>query len=175
MAGAKPLVGVLAAGSAALLLVSGCGGKKSAATGPTTTAVAPATTTTAAPPLGRAAYDAKMRAVGRSVTNAIDALGTPTTKAAVAKAVSGLQTRLRAAADRLAAISAPARVKAQHAALVKAVRDFADELDAVIANVRTGKLPAPSVPATLVSLPGVGEIQQASTAIANKGYAIGGG
>lgn len=172
MAGAKPLVGVLAA---VVLLATGCGGgKKSAATAPTTTAAAPTVTAPAAP-LGRAAYDAKMRAVGRGVSNAISSLGAPTTEATAAKALASLATHLRAAADTLASISAPAPIKAQHAALVKAVRDYADELDAVIAKVKTGKLGATSIAATIVSLPGVAEIQQASTAIANKGYSIGGG
>jgi hypothetical protein len=153
MAGAKPLAGVLAA---VLLLVSACGGggKKSPTTAPTTTAAAaPATTTTSAKPLGRAAYDAQMRA-----------------GAALVK----LQAHLRSAANTLAGIAPPAAIKAKHAALVKAVRDYADELDAVIAKVRNGTLEAASVPSAIVGLPGVGEIVNASSAISNAGYAIGG-
>jgi len=174
MAGAKPLAGVLAA---VLLLVSACGGggKKSPTTAPTATAAAaPATTTTSAKPLGRAAYDAQMRAVGRSVTSAINSMAALTTKATAGAALVKLQAHLRSAANTLAGIAPPAAIKAKHAALVKAVRDYADELDAVIAKVRNGTLEAASVPSAIVGLPGVGEIVNASSAISNAGYAIGG-
>lgn len=175
MAGAKPLVGVLAA---VVLLASACGGggKKAATSAPTTTAAAtPGTTTTAAGPLGRAAYDAQMRAVGRSVTSSINSVSSLTSKATAADALAKLQAHLRAAGKTLAAMSPPARIKTQHAALVKAVRDYADELDAVIAKVKNGTLKAAAVPAAVVALPGVGEIVNASSAIVNAGYAIGGG
>jgi hypothetical protein len=98
-----------------------------------------------------------------------------TSKATAADALAKLQTHLRSAADTLAGMSPPAPIKTQHAALVKAVRDYADELDAVIAKVRNGSLKAAAVPAAIVALPGVGEIVNASSAIANAGYAIGGG
>src|SRR5689334_9418446 len=98
MAGAKPLAGVLAA---VLLLASACGGsKKSTATAPTTTvAAAPPPTTTAAAPLGRAAYDAQMRAIGRSVTSSINAVRALNSKAMATRALAKLQTHLRTAVN----------------------------------------------------------------------------
>ena len=175
MAGAKPLAGVLAA---VLLLASACGGggKQAATTPPTTTAAAaPATTTTPAAPLGRAAYDAQMRAIGRSVTSSINAVSTLTSTATAADALTKLQEHLRSAADTLAGMSPPRAIKTRHAALVKAVRDYANELDAVIAKLKGGTLKAAAVPAAIVALPGVGEIVNASSAIVSAGYSIGGG
>ena len=63
------------------------------------------------------------------------------------------------------------RLSKEAFSLAKAVRDFADELDAVITKLKAGNLQALS---TVPTLKGLQEIQTASTAIANKGYKIGG-
>src|SRR5262249_6724734 len=78
---------------------------------------------------------------------------------------------LRKAADRIESITPPEPIKAQHAQLAKAVRDFADELDPVIAKLKAGTIAALQ---TVPTLRGLQEIQTASTAIASKGYKLGG-
>jgi hypothetical protein len=171
--GAKRLAALLAAASM-LLLAAGCGGGgKSNATGTTkgTTTEAAATTTAAAAPLPKAAYVNKMKAIGRSLSTSLNSLGAATTAAKAAVALTAVQTDLRKAADRIESITPPQTIKTQHAQLAKAVRDFADELDPVIVKLKAGTMTALQ---TVPTLKGLAEIQNASTAIANKGYKIGG-
>jgi predicted amidohydrolase YtcJ len=171
--GAKRLAALLAAASM-LLLAAGCGGGgKSNANGTTkgTTTEAAATTTAAAAPLPKAAYVNKMKAIGRSLSTSLNSLGAATTAAKAAVALTAVQTDLRKAADRIESITPPQTIKTQHAQLAKAVRDFADELDPVIVKLKAGTMTALQ---TVPTLKGLAEIQNASTAIANKGYKIGG-
>jgi hypothetical protein len=176
MAGAK-FVLALAVGAAVLLLASGCGGGGSGTSTTTTTTstttTTPATTTTTASgqASSKAAYVARMKVIGQSLSTSLNTLGAAKTAATAATALAKVQTDLRGAADKLAAITPPDAIKTQHGELVKAVRDFADELDPVIKSLKAGKLTAlASVP----TLKGLTEIQAASTAISNKGYKIGG-
>jgi hypothetical protein len=109
--------------------------------------------------------------IGQSLSTSLNTLGAAKTAATAATALAKVQTDLRSAADKLAAITPPDAIKTQHGQLVKAVRDFADELDPVIKSLRAGTMTAlASVP----TLKGLTEIQTASTAISNKGYKIGG-
>jgi hypothetical protein len=173
MAAAKRVPTMLSVGAAAVLLASGCGGgSKKTAGSPTTTPV-PATTTAAATPLGKADYEVKMRAIGTSVSESLGSINALTSKPMAVEVLTTLQSRLRSAADRLAALSPPSRVKANHAQLVQAVRDFADELDSVIAKLKKGTLQATAVTPTILGLKGVAEVGAASSAIANKGFKIG--
>ncbi len=170
MAGAKRQVPFLAL--AAALLLAGCGGGGGgSSTAPATTAAATTTGAAAAQALGKAAYVAQMRAIGRSLSASLTALGKATTAANAATALKQVQDDLRAAAEKLAAITPPARVAALHARLVRAVREFADELSSVIAQLQAGKLSALSAVPTLK---GLAEIQAASAAIQGRGYKIGG-
>jgi hypothetical protein len=151
MAGAKRALALLAFGAVAVLLAAGCGGGGS---GPT-----------------KAEYVGQMKVIGQSLSTSLNTLGSATTPAKAATALQSVQTDLRGAADKLEAIKAPDEIKSQHADLVKAVRDFADELDPVIKDLQAGKMTAlQAVP----TLKGLTEIQTASTAITNKGYKIGG-
>jgi hypothetical protein len=174
MAAAKRVPTMLSVGAAAVLLASGCGGGgKKTAGSPTTTAAVPATTAATATPLGKADYEVKMRAIGTSVSESLGSINALTSKATAVRVLTTLQSSLRSAADRLAALSPPSRVKANHAQLVQAVRDFADELDSVIAKLKKGTLQATAVTTTILGLKGVAEVGAASTAIANKGFKIG--
>src|SRR5204863_280141 len=83
-----------------------------------------------------------------------------TTAAKAAAALTAVQTDLRKAADRIESIAPPEQIKAQHAHLAKAVRDFADELDPVIAKLKKGAMTALQ---TVPTLKGLQEIQTAST------------
>lgn len=169
MAGAK-VFPLLALGAATLLLAAGCGGGGG---GGGTTGAQATTTTTAASgqPVTKAGYVKQMKVIGQSLSTSLNTLGSATTAANAATALQKVQTDLRAAADKLEAITPPDAIKAQHAQLVKAVRDFADELDPVIKNLQAGKMSALS---SVPTLKGLTEIQTASTAISNKGYKIGG-
>jgi hypothetical protein len=175
MAGGAKRPAALLAAAGLLLLVAGCGGGgKSNANGTaagTTTEAAATTTAAASTPLPKAAYVNKMKAIGRSLSTSLSSLGAATTAAKAAVALAAVQTDLRQAADRIESITPPEQIKTQHAQLAKAVRDFADELDPVIAKLKAGAMTALQ---TVPTLKGLQEIQTASTAIANKGYKIGG-
>lgn len=174
MAGAKRLVAAVPLGAAAILLTAGCGGGGGSSTtsAPGTTTVAAATTTEAsATPLAKTAYVSKMKVIGRSLSTSLNSLGSATTAAKAATALAAVQSDLRAAADKIESLTPPDSIKTQHAQLVKAVRDFADELEPVITKLKGGSIAALS---TVPTLKGLQEIQTASTAIATKGYKIGG-
>jgi hypothetical protein len=167
---------MLAAGAVFVLLAAGCGGGGSKSSTPTTTGTttAAATTTGAAEsstPLPKATYVIKMKAIGRSLSTSLNSLGAATTAQKAASALQAVQTDLRHAAERIEALTPPPAIKAQHAQLAKAVRDFADELDPVITKLQSGNMQALS---TVPTLKGLQEIQTASTQIASKGYKIGG-
>jgi soluble cytochrome b562 len=112
-----------------------------------------------------------MRVIGRSLSTSIDAITSATTAATAAKALETLQSALRTAADKIEATIPPEEIKTQHSRLVKAVRDFADGLSPIIAKVKAGTLTALS---QVGRIKGYLEVQAASTAIAKKGYKIGG-
>jgi hypothetical protein len=176
MAGAKLFLAA-AVGAAVLLLAAGCGGGGGGTTGAqtttstTTTTAATTTTTASGPAPSKAEYVSQMKLIGQSLSTSLNTLGAAKTAATAATALAKVQTDLRSAADKLAAITPPDAIKTQHGQLVKAVRDFADELDPVIKSLRAGTMTAlASVP----TLKGLTEIQTASTAISNKGYKIGG-
>jgi hypothetical protein len=175
MAGGAKRLAALTLTAVLLLFAAGCGGGSKSSNGTTTaettTEAAATTTEAAAAPLPKAAYVNKMKAIGRSLSTSLNSLGSATTAATAAVALAGVQTDLRKAADRIEAITPPERIKTQHAQLAKAVRDFADELDPVIAKLKKGTISALQ---TVATLKGLQEIQTASTAIANKGYKIGG-
>jgi hypothetical protein len=170
MAGAKGFLPLLALGAASLLLAAGCGGGGGGTTGANGT-TAPTTTAASATPLAKADYVAQMKKIGQSLSTSLNTLGKATTAAKAATALQLVQVDLRAAADKIAAITPPDAVKVQHANLAKAVRDFAGELDAVITKLKAGDMTALS---SVPTLKGLTEIQTASTAISNKGYKIGG-
>ena len=171
MAGAKVLR-LLAVLAALALIAAGCGKSGGGGSTETTAATTEATTTaSASPPLGKSEYVTQMQQIGQSLSAALNNFGSATTAATAAIALARVQAQLRTAADKLADISAPDPISVQHAKLVRAVRDFADELDPVIAKLKKGDLTALQ---TVPTLKGLTEIQSASTAIASKGYAIGG-
>jgi hypothetical protein len=177
MAGAKLFLAA-AVGAAVLLLAAGCGGGggggttgAQTTTSTTTTTAATTTTTASGPAPSKAEYVSQMKVIGQSLSTSLNTLGAAKTAATAATALAKVQTDLRSAADKLAAITPPDAIKTQHGQLVKAVRDFADELDPVIKSLRAGTMTAlASVP----TLKGLTEIQTASNAISNKGYKIGG-
>jgi hypothetical protein len=171
MAGAKKAFILLPVFAATVVLAAGCGGGGGSKSSSPTTAAGTATTAQTSAPLAKAAYVGKMRVIGKSLSASLNSLGAATTAATAATALESVQTDLRRAADRIESLTPPDAIKAQHAQLAKAVRDFADELGPVITKLKGGNMTALSA---VPSLKGLQEIQTASTAIANKGYKIGG-
>jgi hypothetical protein len=150
----RRVLGLLLLGGVLAVVVAGCGGGGGSK------------------PLDKADYEKQMQTIGGSLTASLNELSSSTSSAAkAATALTKVQTDLRKAADELDAMTPPTAVKTQHEQLTKAVREFADELDPLIKDLKAGKLTALS---TLPSLKGLSDIQTASTAITNKGYKIGG-
>jgi hypothetical protein len=175
MAGGAKRLAAPAMTAALFLLAAGCGGGSKSSnetTEATTTKAAATTTAAAATPLPKKMYVNKMKAIGQSLSTSLSALNGATTAANAAVALTAVQTDLRKAAARIEAITPPEPIKTQHAQLAKAVRDFADEMSPVIAKLKAGQFGALQSVATLK---GLQEIETASTAIATKGYKIGGG
>jgi hypothetical protein len=182
MAGAeKSLPAAAAVVVAIALLAAGCGGGGGGTTTgaqATTATTSTSTSTTTTPPtpssgqgLTKTEYVKQMKVIGQSLSTSLNTLGSAKTAAKAATALQQVQTDLRSAADKLEAIAPPDTIKTQHPQLVKAVRDFADELGPVITQLKAGKMTALQ---TVPTLKGLTEIQTASTAISNRGYKIGG-
>src|SRR5438270_10695622 len=82
-------------------------------------------------------YESAMQALGRQLGSAIAASGNKNISASPAVITHNLrqvQVALRAAAGKLERITPPDNVKAQHRLLIKGVREYANELDGVIAQ-----------------------------------------
>jgi hypothetical protein len=159
------LVCVLATGAA------GCGGGSSTTTS-TASQPKPSRPTR---PKTYSRYELAMQVLGdklaAELANAGRAVGLPTAKrTAIEQILRATQTQLRAAAASLAKIDPPARIKAQHRRLTQAVREFADELNGVIAGIKAGT----GAPAYVLipNLKGLKDMQRASDAITKAGYTI---
>jgi hypothetical protein len=87
------------------------------------------------------------------------------------RALRKAQVALRGAAVTLGRIHPPADVRAAHALLIKGVKEYATELDSVIAKLEAGGAPV-TVLQEITRLKGVQDMQQASIEIAERGYSI---
>jgi hypothetical protein len=124
----------------------------------------------AAPPSPeKSKYVTKMRSAGLDYGGVVDNLARTQTAEAAAILTSQLQETLRKEVGLMEAIPPLPGVRSEHAALVRAVGDFADELDAVIARLKKGDKAAVG---ELRSLRGLGEIRTALAAFTSKGYDI---
>ncbi len=142
---------MLLAVAATALLVGGCGGHSSG------------------PPLTKAQYVTQVAKVRQGIVVSLGKLGSLSGAPAAAGALARVQDRMREAKKQLEAINPPAPIAAQHEKLTAGVRDFADELDPVIAKLKQGELGALS---QIPSLQGFTEIQSALEAISQAGYPI---
>jgi hypothetical protein len=148
----KRVLAVLALGAAAALLGTGCGGGGSKA-------------------LSKTDYVTQMTAIGKGLSTSLNTLGTATTAKTAATGLTQVQVDLRAAVKKIDAITPPADVKAAHEQLSKAVSEFADELDPIIAKLKGGNVQALT---SIATLKGLKDIQAAAAAITKAGYKIGG-
>jgi hypothetical protein len=175
-AGTRPVLGLLAAAAALGLLAAGCGGGSSTTSKTTTTAAAtttPAVSTTTPPsahPGGKAAYVAKMKAIGRHLGAALNDVEAAQTPKQAAAAYRNVQTQLRTAQKQLESITPPAGIEKEHAALAKAVGEFADELGPIISKIEGGNINAAG---DVSKLKGYLALRTAAAAIVAAGYKIG--
>jgi hypothetical protein len=137
---------------AAVLLVGGCGGSSK-------------------PPMTKAAYVAKMKTIGRTLSSSINGVATVSNPKDAATALGKVQDDLRQAAKDMKALSPPADIKDQHEKLTQAVNDFADELDPIIEKLDNGNLAALG---GVTALKGFHELQTAAGQITKAGYKING-
>ena len=118
-------------------------------------------------------YESAMQALGRQLGSAIAASGNKNISASPAVITHNLrqvQVALRAAAGKLERITPPDNVKAQHRLLIKGVREYANELDGVIAQVNKGN--SRFALGSIVTLKGVKDMERATKSIAKAGYVI---
>ena len=170
---------------AAVATLSGCGGSGSSKPGATTAAVttvptAPAPKTTAPKPKAAVSsvatrYEQQMQVLGNQLSAFFTKVGaedgTATSKRAAAN-IKLVQARLRSAAVKLAAMKLPPKLEADQQKLITAVREYASELNQIIAQVKAGNRAAL---AAISDLKGIRDMGTATQAITKAGYNITGG
>jgi hypothetical protein len=174
------LAGVVAA-------LAGCGGgsgggstSTSAAqtAGPSTATTPKQRATTTAPRIkpatgpGARQYERKMQVLGDQLSTFFTKIGNADAKAGRKQVVVNLrrvQVRLRRAGVELGEITPPPTVAAAHRQLIAAVREYADELSGIIADVKGGDRAAL---AKISQLRGVVAMGKATQAIVGAGYDI---
>jgi hypothetical protein len=173
--------GIVVALSLALV---GCGGA-SKPVGVSTAQKAPSSASTSAAPaarthaLGKAAYDAKMRMVGRRFSVSVEGLyplveaprGSEANRETVAK-LKRTHAVIASLVATVGTIEPPTSIRAAHGRLLEGLKDFGDELDQLMAVVERGNYGSKPL-STYVRFPGLITIGQARAAIEKKGYAIG--
>jgi hypothetical protein len=118
-------------------------------------------------------YETQMQQLGATLGAAIATAGGKNISAGPAQIEHNLrhvQVLLRTAADRLARITPPQNVAAAHQQLIAGVREYANQLNGIIASVKSGG-GRPAL-AGIFTLSGLKSIQRASQAIEKAGYAI---
>ncbi len=123
-------------------------------------------------PLAEADYVSQMEKLGTELSSSINKIGSAGNSTAKIEAALGTaQTELRAAADKMEAMTPPSDIKDQQAKLVKGVRELADGLDTIKTKIKNGDI---SAILSITTLPGIKDISDASGAIIKAGYKIGG-
>jgi hypothetical protein len=89
-----------------------------------------------------------------------------------ARALRKAQVALRGAVATLSRIHAPADIRQAQSLLVKGVKEYAAELDSVIAKLQASSAPTSTVLHTILHLKGLKDMQRASVEIAQHGYSI---
>jgi hypothetical protein len=191
MRSASPGFSLLALLGMVAVLASGCGGggkssSVAATTTPTTKTPTAKTATTDTPTTETAAtatarggqysdYELKMQVLGDRLARVLARTGRdialPGVKPALLERdLLTAQTQIRAAAVGLEHIKPPPEIEAKHKRLVTAVREFAAELDGVIAGLKEQN--GAPLTAVIPQLKGVRDMAKASDAITKAGYAI---
>lgn len=123
-----------------------------------------------ATPVSPEAYQAELRADGDALTAALDGIGAAPPLEPLASQVDSAASALRAAAQRLTTIVPPTQYAAAQADLVSALDQLASQLSGVRAQVQSRELcAAPSVMATLSSLPGADALRRVAPTLGPAG------
>ena len=152
--------------AAVVAIAAGCGGSGNSTAGPASSSS------------GFSAYELKMQALGVQLGATLARIGLSNVGVppkVIAKHLEVAQLQLRNAAAKLAAIKAPDKIKADQALLLKGVREYADGLSSLIAQLRAparDNLAYLSILHEIDTLKGVKEMQSASLAITKAGYLI---
>jgi hypothetical protein len=121
---------------------------------------------------GFSPYEVKMQALGNSLNTTLRAEAKANATAAPGQVEKNLRTQqaaLRRAANKLALITPPANVAADHQLLIKGVREYADEIDGLIARVKKGDTLAAYA---ITNLKGPRDMSRATEKITKAGYVI---
>jgi hypothetical protein len=121
---------------------------------------------------GFSPYETQMQALGQTLGAALLDTGSSNRTATDAQVVRNLrkaQRALRSAAAKLAKIDPPPKAAAGHKLLEKGVREYADEIDGVIAKFQKGNRDAVFA---VASLKGVKDMTRATQDISKAGYII---
>jgi ABC-type phosphate/phosphonate transport system substrate-binding protein len=155
---------MLGIAAAIAVLAAGCGGGGSSTSNSGTPTVAAES--------GFSPYEVQMQQLGQSLARTLLDLGSANktaTPTVVVKDLKQVQKELRAAAVKLTAIQPPAKIKAQHQKLIAGVRQYADEIDGVIAQYKKGNKQAVFA---VAQLKGVKDMSAATLAIQKAGFVI---
>jgi hypothetical protein len=147
------VLGVLAA--AVAIAATGCGGGGGSAN---TSGFSP--------------YEVKMQALGNTLNRTLHAEAKANATAGPAGVEKNLRTEqaaLRSAAVKLGQITPPANAAKGHALLITGVREYANEIDSLIAKVRKGHLLAAYA---ITNLKGVKDMSRGTEEITKAGYVI---
>jgi hypothetical protein len=159
----KRTVAVFVLAAAIVSVGAGCGGGGSKPNG-------------SAPNLnaGLSSYEKAMLKLGGGLNATLTSVGLANRNAKgpapIERNLRKSQIELRAAATQLAKIVPPAPIKTEQAQLVRGVREYADELDGVIAKLKSGA--GPRALAAIPGLQGLKDMAIATTAITKAGYVI---
>jgi hypothetical protein len=123
-----------------------------------------------ATPVSPEAYQTELRADGDALRAAVDGIGAAPPREPLASQVDSAAAAVRAAAQRLTTIVPPTQYAAAQANLVSALDQLARQLSGVGAQVQSQELcAAPSVMATLSSLPGADALRRAASKLGPAG------
>jgi hypothetical protein len=118
-------------------------------------------------------YELAMQALGRHLGAVIVASGNQNISASPARIVKNLrhvQAELRTTAVKLEQIKPPAKIKTDHELMIRGVREYATELNGVIAEVKRGD--KSGALGSISTLKGVRDMTDASHSIAKAGFVI---
>lgn len=137
------------------------------------TGCAPQPGSSHATPVSPQAYQTELRTEGDALRAALDGIRAAPPGEPLARQVESAAAVVRAAAQRLATTAAPAQYVTAQADLVAAFAQLASQLSDLGAQVQSRQLcTAPSVVATLSTLPGVDALRRAASALGPAGAGL---
>src|SRR5262245_8960489 len=124
------------------------------------------------PGIDATGYERRMQALGQKLRVCLVTRGQGNVNATPQQAganIARVQARMRKALAKLRAMNPPPAIRGQHERLIAAVREYARDLDEIIARLRAGDRNAL---AEIPRLPGIRHMAEATEAITRAGYDI---